>query len=210
MKEHLPKIGIFAAIIILQIGLAYGLVTYILPPSRVQSKDSSQSSAVNPQDLQGKNDTGGSGDGQEGQQAEGETGEDDLAAKAEGDSLREAEFYNELSDYLEEEIPAKDLKNAMVFTLDDMIINPAQTRGTRYIVMSLDLLIKGKDLDKKWEAKLPAVRDAINTLISRKTVLWLSDIDNRPYLREEIKLLLESVLGDAKVLRVYFTKYLFQ
>ncbi len=200
MKEHLPKIGIFAAIIILQIGLAYGLVTYILPPSKpVQpAADSGGLVVSNVQE----------GDGSEGS---GETlGSEEDAALAEADSIKEAEFYNELSDYLEEEIPEKELKGAITLTLDDLIINPAQTRGTRYIVMSMNLVINGKDVQSKWDAKLPAINDAVNTLISRKTVLWLSDIDNRPYLREEIKLLIESVMGDVKVLRVYFTKYLFQ
>ncbi len=200
MKEHLPKIGIFAAIIILQIGLAYGLVTYILPPNKPAQPVPDNGGLVvsNVQDGEEGEDSGEAI----------ENGED--AALAEADSIKEAEFYNELSDYLEEEIPEKELKGAITLTLDDLIINPAQTRGTRYIVMSMNLVINGKDVQSKWDAKLPAINDAVNTLISRKTVLWLSDIDNRPYLREEIKLLIESVMGDVKVLRVYFTKYLFQ
>jgi len=116
----------------------------------------------------------------------------------------------EISDYLENELTEEDLKGSVTFELDELIINPSDTRGTRYIVISLSIIAKGKNVKKQSEAKLPAIRDAINTLISRKTVLWLSDINNRPFLREDLKLLLEAILGDVKVLRVYFTKYLFQ
>ena len=84
------------------------------------------------------------------------------------------------------------------------------THQGKFIVISLTVIAKGKEIDKKVELKMPAIRDAINTLIARKTVLWLGDIDNRPFLREDIKLLLESILKDTKILRVYFTKYLFQ
>jgi len=198
MRDKWPKIAFFAGMLIVQIGLAYGLVKYILPPKNVNLMENK----IKPTEVEIETFE------EVVEEVNIESSESDVEPEA--DSSRSSLLMEEISDYLENELTEEDLKGSITFELDELIINPSDTRGTRYIVLSLSIIAKGKDVKKQSEAKLPAIRDAINTLISRKTVLWLSDINNRPFLREDLKLLLEAVLGDVKVLRVYFTKYLFQ
>jgi len=197
MRDNWPKVAYFAGMLILQIGLAYGLVKYILPPKNVNVVENK----VKPAEVEMET-------SEVVEEENIESSESDV--EPEPDSSRRSLLMEEISDYLENELTEEDLKGSVTFELDELIINPSDTRGTRYIVISLSIIAKGKNVKKQSEAKLPAIRDAINTLISRKTVLWLSDINNRPFLREDLKLLLEAILGDVKVLRVYFTKYLFQ
>jgi len=200
MREHLPKIAVFVGMLIIKIGLAYGLVKYILPPKNIPVTEN----YIKPQKVESKtiNDI----------ERTNKTDQDNVFEDAESDSIMatRSNVLDDISDYIEEDISEEDYKDSYTFVLDEIVINPAGTRGGKFIVISLSVIAKGKDVDKKVELKMPAIRDAINTLIARKTVVWLADIDNRPFLREDIKLLLESILKDTNILRVYFTKYLFQ
>jgi len=200
MKEHWPKIAIFVGMLIIQIGLAYGLVKYILPPKNIPVTEN----YIKPQKVDSKTIADF--------KKTNETEEGEAFENMESDSIiaQRSNVLDDISEYIEEDISEEDYKNSYTFVLDEIVINPAGTRGGKFIVISLSVIAKGKDVDKKVELKMPAIRDAINTLIARKTVVWLSDIDNRPFLREDIKLLLESILKESKILRVYFTKYLFQ
>jgi len=202
-------------LIILQIGLAYGLVTFILPPARVTNFTSTGSGDITGEAVKSASisaapeDSSAANNKQSEQQVE-EEQDTTFNAQADTNNLDPSVMVEGMADYLEDGLQDKDLKNAFTFSIDEIIVNPAETRGTRYVVLSITVIAKGKNIDAKLESKLPAIKDAINTLISRKTVLWLSDINNRPFLREEIKMLLETIIGDTKVLRVYFTKYIFQ
>ncbi|HPG37970.1 MAG TPA: flagellar basal body-associated FliL family protein [bacterium] len=213
MRENWKKILIFIGLIILQIVLAYVLVTYILPPGRINNATNLSNFDTTQIDdsatVTSSNDSSGI---KNKNKLSSEDKNDTTTTQSDQDSsaLDESVMVDGLTDYLEEQIPEKELEGAYTFSIEEIIVNPAETRGTRYLVMSLSVIAKGKNLETRLEAKRPAINDAINTLISRKTVLWLSDIDNRPFLREEIKILLETIIGDTKVLRLYFTKYIFQ
>ena len=200
MREHWPKIAIFVGMLIVQIGLAYGLVKYILPPKNIFltedfEKPKKVESKTIPEINKSKN-----------------TDQDESFEYLESDSIitSRSNVMDDISEYIEEELNEEDFKDAYTFILDELVINPAETRGSKFIVISLTVIASGKDVENKITMKMPAIRDAINTLIARKTVVWLADIDNLPFLREDLKLLLESILKDTKILRVYFTKYLFQ
>lgn len=217
MRDNWKKILIFAGLIILQIGLAYGLVTFILPPAKVtnfasnntsnKSVDKVESATISaaPADTFADVDEGST-------ELPKDEPDSTISEDAEIDSnaVNASVMIEGMADFLEDELTEKDLKNAFTFSIDDLIINPAETRGTRYVVLSITAVAKGKNIDSRLEAKMPAIKDALNTLISRKTVLWLSDINNRPFLREEIKMMLETIIGDVTILRLYFTKYIFQ
>jgi flagellar basal body-associated protein FliL len=211
MKNNIKKILIFVGLVVLQIGLAYVLVTYILPPGRINNF-ANTSNIVNSETLDPADSTSINNEVTESTKDNKGDKIDTTASKAVNDStsVDESVMVEGMSDYIEEQLTDKELVGAYTFTIDEIIANPAQTRGTRYVVMSLSVIAKGKNLETRLEAKRPAINDAINTLISRKSVLWLSDIDNRPFLREEIRILLETIIGDVKVLRIYFTKYIFQ
>lgn len=200
MRENWIKIVFFVGMLILQIGLAYGLVKYILPPKNIAMSEELVKPKKNETNIKPVPETK-----ETTIQEQTENFED-----IESDSITESNIVHDISGYIEDDLTEEDLKDSYSFDLEELVINPAETRGGQFVVISLTVIAQGKDVEKKVEFKMPAIRDAINTLIARKTIVWLSNIDNRPFLREDIKLLLESLLKDSKVLRVYFTKYLFQ
>lgn len=96
------------------------------------------------------------------------------------------------------------------FQFDDLILNPAGTDGTRFLVLSLALEMKNDDGLAALEARDPEVRDVILTLLSGKTVQDLADVTGRPALRDELRGRLNELLGDGEVVRLYLPRFVIQ
>lgn len=93
---------------------------------------------------------------------------------------------------------------------DDLILNPAGTDGTRFLVLSLALEMKDGSGQGAIEARDPEVRDVILTLLSTKTVEQLADVTARPAIREELRLRLNELLGEGQVVRLYLPRFVIQ
>jgi flagellar FliL protein len=94
--------------------------------------------------------------------------------------------------------------------MDDIVVNPSGTRAKRFLVVSLAFIINGKKGIKEIEKREPAIKDGIIALLSRKSVDWLSAVDNRETLRREIRLITNRKLLETQVSKIYFTKYVLQ
>ncbi len=94
--------------------------------------------------------------------------------------------------------------------LDDLILNPAETDGSRFLVLSLALEVKDADTHADIQARDPEVRDVILTLLSAKTVHELADVTARPALREELRTRLNGLLGEGSVIRLYLPRFVIQ
>jgi len=98
-----------------------------------------------------------------------------------------------------------------IYVIKDLIINPAGTRGTRFFLVSLGLEYSPPSAEDRLSQQEPRVRDKLITILAEKTLAQLSDITYREKLRKEINQAVQEVLGeDAKVLHVYFVKYVLQ
>ena len=94
--------------------------------------------------------------------------------------------------------------------MDDMIINPAQSGGTRYLLLSIVIYFKDKKAQEQLALKEPAIYDSVNALIARHTAAWLSDPYNREFLREKIRMVVKMETGGTEILKIYFTKFVMQ
>ncbi|MDZ7338298.1 MAG: flagellar basal body-associated FliL family protein [candidate division KSB1 bacterium] len=106
--------------------------------------------------------------------------------------------------------PLADLRIESMFSVEDLVVNPAFSGGERYLVLSLVFISDTKETQKEIEQKLPIIQDKLNTLLSRKGVWWYSNSDNREVLREEIRSAVNELLRTGRVTRVLFTKYVVQ
>lgn len=93
---------------------------------------------------------------------------------------------------------------------DDLILNPAGTDGTRFLVLSLALEMRDEAGLDAIESRDPEVRDVILTLLSTKTVQELADVTARPAIREELRGRLNELLGDGEVVRLYLPRFVIQ
>jgi flagellar protein FliL len=107
---------------------------------------------------------------------------------------------------------AADSKDAgkFVFVVKDLIINPAGTGGTRFLLTTVGVEIANEDQLKTIEQKDVVVRDVLNTILASKPVEVLDDQTKREGLRKEICDSLRKYIHPEKVSQVYFSKFIIQ
>jgi flagellar FliL protein len=97
-----------------------------------------------------------------------------------------------------------------LFSIDNLVINPAGSQGTRFLIVTVALELKDADATPELTARDPEIRDLLLSLLSARTVEQLSDLGGRDALKEEIRVAIEKVLGPGKVVRVFIPQYVLQ
>lgn len=111
----------------------------------------------------------------------------------------------------------KDLSTYVTYPVEDVIVNPAETGGQRYLSVSVNIYVPQKfgemvkDID-------PEIRSLIIGRISRKRLDELDDFKDQQILQEELKTDLNEVVKkffatkfpDMDIPRVVFSKYTIQ
>jgi flagellar protein FliL len=96
-----------------------------------------------------------------------------------------------------------------IVMLDEIVVNPAETGGRRYLAVTVGLQMKDEAAAKSVEKATPLIRDALITLLSAKHLDELSRASYRDTLRTEIKTAV-NVQMKNKVEGVVFSGYVLQ
>lgn len=95
-----------------------------------------------------------------------------------------------------------------IYSMDDIILNPAGTEGKKFFMMSIAFDL-GSEKDKKtFEEKQIMVKDAVISTASSKNLTQLNNIAYRDTLRSDIVKEINKVINDVKINRVYFSKFI--
>ncbi|WP_027177051.1 flagellar basal body-associated FliL family protein [Desulfovibrio aminophilus] len=92
-----------------------------------------------------------------------------------------------------------------VVSLPVFLVNLADPLGRRYLKLAMD--VEAKAEIAKNEAK---IKDALLLLLSSKTYQELSTLDAKIQLKQDIVQRLNLILGNGKVVQVYFTDMVIQ
>lgn len=95
-----------------------------------------------------------------------------------------------------------------IFQIDDIIVNPAYTKGEQLLLSSVAFDVPTEVTRKELEKKQILVKDMIISILSSKTINQLSNVTYKDTLRVEITNKLQSSFSDMKINRVYFSKYI--
>jgi flagellar FliL protein len=111
--------------------------------------------------------------------------------------------------------PAGDAEGAPIeygeFALiDGLVVNPAQSGGARYLMVSIGLESEDPAVLEEVTTKDVVVRDAINGLLSAKTAETLTDITQRDSVKQEIRQRINAILAEGEIERLYFTQFMLQ
>lgn len=101
-------------------------------------------------------------------------------------------------------------KKGEILLLDEIIVNPAETGGRRFLAVTIGFEVVGEEELHAIEQRKPLIRDGVIGLLSAKRISELADIAYRDTLREEIRLKIEQELEPLAVPRVFFTGYVLQ
>lgn len=99
---------------------------------------------------------------------------------------------------------------ASVYKVENLVLNPAQSGGTRFLVASLALEVADSATSTAMKERDSEVRDAILRVLGAKTVVQLSDMSGRPVLKHELQTAVDSIFGEHSVSAVYFPQFVIQ
>jgi flagellar FliL protein len=97
-----------------------------------------------------------------------------------------------------------------IHTLDNLVVNPAGSEGTRYLLVSVALEPVDPDMVEELALVDVALRHALLSFLGSKTVQELADITARDALVEEMKTALEHEVGEGMIHRIYLPQYVIQ
>jgi len=108
------------------------------------------------------------------------------------------------------EAAAPPIRYGQFAKIDGLVVNPAGTDGSRYLMVTVGLESASGKVLKELGEKDVVLRDAIITVLSSKTVAELASVAQRDALREEIRAAVNARLRGGEVDRLYFTQYVLQ
>ena len=97
-----------------------------------------------------------------------------------------------------------------MYLIDNIVLNPAGSGGTRFLMLSLALDLKAAETAEKIRAREPEVRDAVLRVLGSKTVEQLADMAARDSLKSELRDEIGSMVGKRAVRRVYLPQFVIQ
>ena len=119
------------------------------------------------------------------------------------------------SEYVEDQNDDKngedsDNKNQaqQIFTIEDLIINPAGTSGQRLLLLSIGLGVGDEEKLTLLRENEVVIKDMIINTVSQKSLRTLSKIELKDSLKVELAEKINTVYPKADILNVYFSKYL--
>lgn len=98
----------------------------------------------------------------------------------------------------------------LLFEIEQIIVNPASTVGSRFLSCSVAFEIESPDALEIFEAKEIKIRDALITILSARTVDELSDARLREPLRRQILARVNKLTDPAAASAVYFKDFVLQ
>jgi len=97
-----------------------------------------------------------------------------------------------------------------IYVVKDLIVNPAGTNGTRFLLTTVGFEVTTPEALKELENKDVMVRDALNTILTSKDLTTIVNIEGREAIRKEIELKVGSILRGGTLTNVYFSKFIIQ
>lgn len=96
--------------------------------------------------------------------------------------------------------------------IEDIIVNPAGTRATRYLRVgaALEYDAKAAAVESELEQRSMQFRDLFITELSRRTVDELLDARIKEEIREELLARLNGSMREGQISNLYFTEYVIQ
>lgn len=97
-----------------------------------------------------------------------------------------------------------------VYMMEDIIVNPAGTGGTRFLSVSIGFEIASSETISNFAKREPLIKDALLTILGSKTIEQLSDAKEKEITRYQIKRRIEQLLKAEDIMAVYFTDFVLQ
>lgn len=95
-------------------------------------------------------------------------------------------------------------------SLPSVTVNLADPSGNKYLRMGMDVELSSEGAITNLLTQSARVRDAIILLLSSKTSDELASAEGKVLLKNEVASRLNQILGEPRVVRIYFTDFVIQ
>ena len=102
------------------------------------------------------------------------------------------------------------LTEAPVHLIDNLVLNPAGSGGTRFLLASVGLQTTSAAANDIVSRREVEARDVVLAVLGAKHVEDLAEITNREHIKSELKLALDSLFGPGIVRKIYFPQFVIQ
>jgi flagellar FliL protein len=103
-----------------------------------------------------------------------------------------------------------ELANLFFYSMEPIIVNPADSNGERYLKAKISLETHDQEVQKEIEKRLPQIKNQINIVLSSKTILQMQTNESRERLRREIQNRVNGLLVSGQIYNVYFEEFVYQ
>ena len=111
---------------------------------------------------------------------------------------------------VEEDEPEEDSEFGVVYQVEDIIVNPAESGGSHYVVMNIAFEVDSDDDIAHLEKMDAKLRDVLIRTVSSKTIDELDGPDDKEMLRQEIFDKVGEMLPKRHLNNVYFVSFILQ
>lgn len=106
--------------------------------------------------------------------------------------------------------PEEEGTGPSIYTMDDVVLNPAGTEGQRFLIARVALQGAGETFVEDMTARDAEVRDVVVRLLSAKTVVELADAGRRETVKKELQGALAARFPKAGIRAVLFPQFVIQ
>jgi flagellar FliL protein len=106
-------------------------------------------------------------------------------------------------------VPVEELLGP-IYPLDTFIVNLADKGGKRYLRITIDLELDGKELESEITKRLPQVRDSILTILPTKRFEDISSAKGKTALRDQMLERINGMLARGQITNIYFKEFVVQ
>ncbi len=99
---------------------------------------------------------------------------------------------------------------APLYTIADMVLNPAGSGGTRFLMLSVAFDVKDSAAVESLKQRDAEIKDAVLALVGGKTVEQLAEVSAREPLKVEIRELVQKITKQKFIKRVSFPQFVIQ
>jgi flagellar FliL protein len=105
----------------------------------------------------------------------------------------------------------KEVKKPAIVLIDNLVLNPAESGGQRFLLLSVAFEMKSDPLVEEMRSRDAEVRDDVLRVLGSKTTEQLADVKSREGLRDELKKSLNTLFSEKDAItRIYFPQYVIQ
>jgi flagellar FliL protein len=110
----------------------------------------------------------------------------------------------------EKKAEGKEGADVAVHMLDNLVLNPAGSGGTRFLLASVGVRLTGAPAEDEMKKREIEVRDVVLRVLGLRSVEELAEVSNRDAIKKQLVVTIDSVFGKKVVTGIYFSQFVIQ